>query len=132
MNTVEWRNATPEQRNFWAYLSAKFNILTVTPLCYQGSIAGSGGLIVYDAHILYFALSAVWSGTSYGSLTYGTVYNEANAVSLYFQNGGGYWDATLAGAKEYANDIKHENFYFSRVSAFIYDSFQFNGYKLTI
>jgi hypothetical protein len=132
MNTVNFKNASPEQLNFWEYLNTKFAILTVTPLCYQG--AWGAPLSVYNANILYFALNVLASvpNTWTGATSVLNLLNEANAVFLSNSGSVPYWDATAAAYKCDYHSSGFNNVYFSRITTLSYSQIYFNGYKLTI
>ena len=48
MNSVDWKNATPEQKNLWKYASSLIAYTTITPLFYNGPLVGSE-FSVYNA-----------------------------------------------------------------------------------
>jgi len=134
MNTTDWRNATPEQKNLWRAIPAIFAFNTIEPFCYTGAMVGNE-LTVYDAAKLYFCLKFSGSYTTATPLaTYGWAifYNEANVAHKYIVNEAICWDVTAAVLKAVLNALSDRVFYFSRVSMSIYTMIEFNGYRLTI
>jgi hypothetical protein len=131
MNSIDWKNATPEQINLWKKVTSLLvGVQTITPLYYQGVSAGSE-FLTYDVKKLYLALDV--SSHQY-TLNIATnilvLYNEANAISLQGTNLTPVWDTTAALMKSGNNDVLERNVYFSRLTCATY--LRFNGYKITI
>jgi hypothetical protein len=127
MKTIDWKNATPEQINFWNITSAKLAFTTITPIYYLGACAGSE-FETYDAAKLYIALEfgILDSGlnTNWGFVQ---LYNEANAASAKLTNN------VIAYGIAYnylKNSLFVQNVYFGRIAVTEYLSIKFNGYRL--
>ncbi len=108
-------------------------VQTVTPVFFQGVIAGSE-FLTYSAKKLYICLSLL-IGTDFTLRATGAairLYNEANAVSMALSNQS--WSYTGAAAQVMHNHFSVENVYFSRIdqSATYYPYLTFIGYKVTI
>lgn len=133
MNTRDWKNATPEQLNFWNLCNTKIAWNTITPLNYVGVVAASE-FTVYDAAKLYLALilSCGHTGSADASTFSINLYNEANAVHNYLINQVLSWDVTAAAFKFSGNSYEYHNIWFSRIVVSKYTWMRFNGYKLTI
>ena len=133
MRTVLWKNATPEQINFWNLcngLLAGWN--TITPLFYQGAIAGSE-FLTYNVAKLYIALELdVSTGTAIGvNECHVNLHNMADAAIIRFKNNS--IALTAADVANFAgNTLFLKNVYFSRIDVFTYDSMRFNGYRLNV
>jgi hypothetical protein len=125
MNTLDWINATPEQKNFWKLASAKLAYATITPMFYQGVIAGTE-FLTYDAAKLYIALElefgAAASAASQSSIG---LYDETNTLSFNPAN-----DYTYAVNIFIGNSFAGKNYYFSRFITVNIANMKFNGYKL--
>jgi hypothetical protein len=133
MNTLSWKNATPEQKNFWNLTKIRLvGWNTITPLFFGGAIAASEFLI-YDAAKLYIALELEITGqvvtATVGSITF---YNEANVAGRVMTNESLAWDVTAAAFKMQTNPIMLKNQYFGRIVVTQYASMKFNGYRLNI
>ena len=133
MNSLNWDKATPEQINLWKICNALIAWTTITPLYYQGPIAGSE-FLTYNAGKLYIALEIMQSGTG-GSLgnCYITLYDIANAVCTYLNNTYIYYNTVAANAPSGTFSTTHKNLYFSRIviSGDI-SQLKFNGYRLNV
>lgn len=133
MNTADWKNATPEQINFWKLTNIRLvGWNTITPLFFSGVIAASE-FLVYDAAKLYIALEFEITGTVV-TATVGTVtfYNEANVAGRVVTNESLAWDVTAAAFKMQTNPIFFKNVYFGRIAVSQYAGIKFNGYRLNI
>jgi len=132
MNLQSWINATPEQINFWNQVKGIIAWNTITPLFYQGTIAGSE-FTAYDADKLYIALelsasSSTGFGTSAGTIA---LYDELNAVSFYGRNND--IGLTAADVKTYTiNNVVLKNVYFGRIVVGSLTQMVFNGYRLDV
>ena len=129
---------TPEQANFLNWFYSYFNIggnvahrtiLNVEPLFYEGVIAGTE-FLVYSATKLYVVLQTVFSAAaSSDAIVQGIrVYNNLNVLSAG-------WTNCTAGTGIPPNvleDVKNENYYFSRFDAGDYLYVLFNGYRITL
>lgn len=105
--------------------------ITITPLFYQGVIAGSE-FLTYNVNKLYLCLGLQTSCLTgaLASNAYIYIYNEANALSFHTQNGGAAWDATAAAFKYYSNDAQIRNLYFSRILGAGQVYMKFSGYRI--
>lgn len=130
MNTIDWKNATPEQINLWKRCSALIGWNTIIPIFYQGVIAASE-FTVYNAAKLYIALEITALDVSTPILGYIELYNIANAINGHIGNSSIYWDVTAAAAKYANSSVTEKNIYFSRIVAAAYTNMKFNGYRLT-
>jgi len=135
MNSEDWRNATPEQSNLWRIASALIAWNTVTPICYEGAIAGSE-FLTYNAAKLYIALELEFiSNLNPGSIPANaplvTFYDIANAVNHYSKCVDYFYDSAGATAYMFINNLKLTNMYFSRFVVAGYINVKFNGYRLT-
>jgi hypothetical protein len=127
METLLWRNATPEQLNLWNIAKAKIAYTTITPKFFMGAVAGSE-FVTYDANHLYIALEIKFGipPATGGAGIQTNVYDESNTLCMYFAN-----DAILYNAADrfLGNSMELKNFYFGRiVSGYTY--MMFNGYLL--
>jgi hypothetical protein len=133
MNTLDWKNATPEQKNLWKIASAKIAYTTITPLYFFGFQVGSE-FLTYNAGKLYIALSLAFDDDA-GLATSGgmaTLYDEANSPrNDVFNVIPIYVPAALA--IQYINNyVECHNVWFSRLQITNYDYMQFNGYRLNV
>ena len=133
MNSEFWKNATPEQINFWRIANSKIAWNTIEPVFYQGTVVGAE-FLTYAATKLYialeieFSLNVVVPGPAGGIVNF---YDEANALFFYLMNNA--IALTVADAAKYEmNNAKAQNLYFGRIVPVIYTHMRFNGYKLTI
>jgi len=133
MNNINWKNASPEQKNFWDRNKGKIAWNTLTPFYFHGAIAASE-FLVYAAAKYYIALefSVFYLNASNVALQNLTLYDEANAVQVLYTKNSIYWDATAAGAKYLNNPIFLKNVSFSRIATNLLLYMRFNGYRLTI
>jgi len=134
MNSKDWRNATPEQLNFWNCVKGKIDWNTITPLYYQGIISGSE-FTVYDAGKLYVALEVEFSAphippTSTVPLI--TFRNEANEIDLYFANSDFEFKPSDSTHVFYLKFFSLRNIYFSRFLSTLFEKMRFNGYRLNV
>jgi hypothetical protein len=131
MNSIDWKNATPEQINLYKKVASLLvGVQTWTPLYYQG-VSAATEFLTYDAKKLYLALdisSHVY--TLNIAINILVLYNEANAISLQGTNLAPVWDTAAVLMKSANNDVLERNVYFSRLTAATY--IRFNGYKVTI
>jgi len=134
MNTIDWKNATPEQKLLWDYASGLIAYNTIEPLVYSGVILGSE-FLTYNADKLYICLEGVFSYTLNGPIggTPGIVFmDEANAAINATYEFSAYWDATAANYRMQLNPARVKNTYFSRITNATYSQIKFIGYRLTI
>jgi hypothetical protein len=125
MNTLDWKNATPEQLNFWRIAKGKLAYATITPMFYCGVIAASE-FLTYDATKLYIALELEFCGfISNASQSQVQLYDESNAQNFMLCN-----DFTYAVNIFMANNLQVKNHYFGRFSVININYMKFNGYKL--
>jgi hypothetical protein len=132
MNTLSLNLATPEQKiAIDMALSLLAGVQTITPLFYQGVIAGSE-FLTYDAKKLYACLYAcVSGGPTNASSRFLNVYDETNTLSSSFTNSVSSGQAGPSFTQP--NDIKVKALYFSRIlstNGYVY--IHFIGYKITI
>jgi len=131
MKTEAWRYATPEQRNLWNIARVLIAYNTITPLFYQGPIAGSE-FETFNAAKVYLCLEFKATGAlgAVGaSVSNIMTYNMANGAMFSFGNNIVYWDGAI---KHGANFAECKNFWFSRIVRQQYVDMVFNGYRLTI
>lgn len=131
MNTINWKNATPEQLNLWQNVKGLIAYTAITPIYYQGVIAGSE-FLTYNAGKLYIALDLSFNGYGIANTGVVTLYNMADAVCLQLNNLNMAWDTTAALMKFTINTIQTQNLYFSRIITTTYSHLKFNGYRLTV
>lgn len=134
MKTLDWKNATPEQINLWNLCNGLIAWTTITPLYYEGAIAGSE-FLTYNAGKLYIALDCKITATTIisGGSAFVALYNMANALSIVLYNIFPYWNTTAVDAWYEHNQIESKNFWFSRiVDGGIYNRILFNGYRLNV
>lgn len=133
MITQDWRHATPEQKLFWRQASQAIAYNTITPLFFQGYLAGSE-FLVYAATKLYIALELEFDSVGGQTVNIGIVnlYNQADALFYTSSNNDIAWDTTAAGIVYNCNPLKFKNMYFSRIAYGVYTTFKFNGYRLNI
>jgi hypothetical protein len=133
MNTLNWKNATPEQINLWNYVKGLIAYNTITPLYWEGAIAGSE-FLTYNAGkvYMYLQLSMSIGIGGIGVLGELQLYNMANAVHHELGESSGFWDVTGAGYRTISSARIFENGWFSRiVNAGVADMI-FNGYRLNV
>jgi hypothetical protein len=133
MNTLDWKNATPEQINFWNQCQGLIAWTTITPLFYQGTIAGSE-FLVYSAAKMYIALEFEASGDTSADVgvSYITFYGLGDAVIRVAGNVVPVWHATEAAVKYSNNVMQLKNLYFFKITNSTYPFLKFNGYRLNI
>jgi len=121
-----------EQQNLLDSIEALVGINTITPVYYQGAIAGSE-FVTYAGGKLYIALElkcSVVGTVNLGAGGYVTLYDTANAVNFYLLNNNFYWDVTAAAKYYHTISLAEKNLYFSRVATAIYSHLIFNGYRI--
>ena len=123
---------TNEQKIMWQQI---FNIVgyncNITPLNIIGAF---GNLSVYNANILYVAYSIEISGSTVLKSVLGNiiVYNQLNAISMYYSNSMPAWDTTAAAMRYAVNSFTVKNIYFGRIVLDNVNNFlNFNGYQIT-
>lgn len=130
MKTIDWKNATPEQINLWKKVEPLLVLGLITPLYYQGPIAGSE-FLTYDEEKLYLALefdACYNTPTSVGGAGLILFHDEANVINFHLQNNHPVWDTA---AVEYCiTNVSIKNIYFSRIETINFDYMKFNGYKI--
>lgn len=134
MNTIDWKNATPEQINLWKLVNGLIAWTAITPLYYQGVIAGSE-FLTYDAAKLYIALELETStNDAISAITVPdlALYNEANAINFYLRNLDSVCDTAGPTVFYWGNNASIKNVYFGRILPTGYDYMKFNGYRLDI
>lgn len=133
MKSINWENRSADQVELWNHAQALIAWNTLTPLYYQGVIAGSE-FLTYDVNKLYICLDfkAARPPALLADLASITVYKIGNIVSHTFEWNQPAWDVTAAGMRYINNDIVRHNFYFVRIVAAQYETMMFNGYKLTV
>lgn len=127
MNTFDWRNASPEQFNFWKLASAKLAYTTITPMFFEGAIAGSE-FLTYDAAKLYIALEIQFGPAAIDATSNNvSFYDEANVLCYAFAN-----NTILYNAANYFNGNSGliKNIYFGRIITTDINYLIFNGYRL--
>jgi hypothetical protein len=134
MNTESWKYATPQQHNLYRYVkSLLVGVQTITPLFYEGTIAGSE-FITYDAKKVYLCLEGWFSygGVPENPNPYMILNNMLNATMCLISKTTAYWDVTAAAPKWSPVIMEVKNIWFSCVISSGYSYMQFNGYKITI
>jgi hypothetical protein len=133
MNTINWKNATPEQKNLWDYARTLIAWTTITPIFYTGTNIASE-FLTYNAGKLYIALELeIASQTIHATLPLVQMYDMANANHFNLSNNQLAWDTTAAAFKYFPNYVAIKNFYFSKLvfsATLIY--MKFNGYRLNV
>jgi hypothetical protein len=132
MNTIDWKNETPQQKNLWKYASSLIAYTTITPLFFRGLTAGSE-FIIFNAGKLYIALQLIaYPGVGTSATNYWVdLYNMANVVDLVCENNYAYWDGT--GALYAANTMILNDIWFSRIAVNgNQPAMSFNGYRLNV
>jgi hypothetical protein len=128
MDTLNWRYATPEQKNFWDLVKGKIAYTSITPLYYMGVCAGSE-FETYNAGKLYVGLEMAVDGcAANATVAILTFYNEANTASFQMMSESGYY--TGAAVNYVGNTVQMANVYFGRVVISNYGKIKFNGYRL--
>jgi hypothetical protein len=125
---LNWFYSQFDNRN-----GANHRIANMEFLHYTGIIAGSE-FLTYAATKLYICYNCqIFNSTPHGEVEgLVTFYNQANAVFLNTKNQQGYWEVVGAKDEFMINPLQINHFYFSRLAATIYDSFIFNGYRVTL
>lgn len=134
MKTLDWKNATPEQINFWKLASARLAFNTITPMYYQGAIGGSE-FLTYAATKLYIALEVEFSSTHIpptSSTPLITLRDEGDAIDFYVASSDFEFKPTDSTLAYYLKAFQLKNVYFSRIETTLFTVMRFNGYKLTI
>ena len=134
MNAEDWRNATPEQINFWNQVKGKIAWNTITPMYYQGAIGGSE-FLTYAATKLYIALEVEFSAPHIpptASTPNITLRDEADVIDFYVAHSDFEFKPTDSTLAYYLKLFRLQNVYFSRIETTLFSVMRFNGYKLTI
>jgi hypothetical protein len=133
MITLDWKNATTEQINLWKYASGLIAYTTITPLYYDGTIAGSEFLI-YNVGKLYVALNlkAMNAGVANINFPYIQTFNNLNALKDSFNNTMILYNSVSSVEEYMGNMIDVDNIYFSRIVSGNYIYMCFNGYRLNV
>lgn len=132
--TENLKYASPETLLLWNYLRSTFAITAITPLYFQGAIAGSE-FLTYAADKLYFCVNGKFNGSTAGPVGAGatiTLYNETNAISMYLQNTSMSWNTSTTAQQFTVNLLDVNSVYFSRLTNSQYTYMIFNGYSLTL
>lgn len=129
MNTINWKNASPEQLLLWQHASTLIAYTTITPLVFMGNIAGSE-FLTYNAGKLYICLKALFDdGGSTAVYCDISFYTPGDVLSFVASNNS--YALTAADADRFqGNNLKIDNFYFSRLVAAEYARMFFCGYRL--
>ncbi len=132
MKTIDWKNATPEQINFWRNVKGLIAWNTITPVYFNGLIAGSE-FLTRLATKLYVALEVEFSASAGpggdGGLI--TLYDEGDVIVHYLHQNSMAMD--IADTPWLTiNTVYARNLYFSRIDTVAYETMRFNGYRLTI
>lgn len=127
MKTIDWKNATPEQINFWKRCEGLIAWTTITPLYYEGLVAGSE-FLTYNAGKLYIALEMKAANRTVAA-SYMWLFNMANVevftlVDLKMTD-------TAGPVVQYAT-VSVCCVYFSRIVVQTLDQIIFNGYRLNV
>lgn len=132
MNTLDWKNATPEQSLLYNYAKSQLAFNTITPLTFIGAIGGSE-FLTYDAAKLYLALEfSLFSINSTSMTPSAIIYNIANNQIGNLGAVFPYWNATLAAVNYFYSAYDTRNIVFSKIGVNGYQSMKFIGYRLNI
>jgi len=134
MNSKDWRNATPEQLNFWNCVKGKIAWNTITPLYYQDAIAGSE-FLTYNADKLYVALEVEFSAPHLApssNVPLVAFRNEADVALFSVTSADWEFKPSDDTATYYLKLISFHNIYFSRIEVAQFSSMRFNGYRLNV
>lgn len=126
MRGWDFRNAGPEQINLWRNASALIAWNTLTPIFYQGNIAGSE-FELYAATKLYIGLEIKFDkSTPYTSPPTINLYNIFNSINFVVDN----HNLNIGSTNYLVNTIELRNMYFSRIMTNFWVNMIFNGYKI--
>jgi hypothetical protein len=132
MKTLDWKNATPAQINLWRNVRALIAWNTITPIYYQGVIAGSEFTDPDNAK-LYIALEAEFTYSDVGVNAYSRIvlHGLLGVVNGAIHNSMVAYDSV--DTESYVNNMAAaKNFYFQYITSNeSYDLMRFNGYRLT-
>jgi hypothetical protein len=132
MLTNYWNSATIGQKLLWKKIIAIFGVPnTITPLHFQGAIAGSE-FLTYDANKVYLAFDLGFVDISGDDTTISTitVHGLADAIVYYFYNTQlVYNGATI---RYIANNIFVSDVYFYRIETSRFSRMMFNGYRFNM
>ena len=107
-------------------------VQTITPLVYQGVIAGSE-FLTYSAKKLYVLLNLDVNGNTVNDAeSYMSMYDESNTLFGLFKNEAEVWDVTNTKLRFITNPFKLHDIYFSRLAVSNLVNLIFVGYKITI
>lgn len=114
------------------YLDKNFIIDEIEPLVHNDALNPT--FTVYNANILFFGISTLWSLSPATFGIHGRIFlhDHLNAIVNRYGRNYPFWDVTAAAAKFEPDQILVENTYFSRVTETAYAHVLFQGYKLTI
>jgi hypothetical protein len=130
MNSIDWKNATPEQINAFRAINPIFAYTTITPLFYEGGLAGSE-FLTYAANKFYFALEIEFGIVGVGTNPiYVIFYNQANVQSFSGSNSEYWYNTTAITQNNFGNSWVVKNNMFSRINPVGYAEVKFNGYRL--
>lgn len=123
--------SNPEEYHLWSYLAGIARVTALTPVVYQGAIAGSE-FLTYAATKMYLALDfdAAYTSGAVGAAAGSVVfYNIANAIDFYYINAMPIWNG--AAAQYSNNNVNKKLILFSRVVFNVYTYIHFVGYRIT-
>jgi hypothetical protein len=106
--------------------------ITITPLFYQGVIAGSE-FLTYNVNKVYLCESVNFmGGTSYiNTSTYINLYDLTNALFVNHSSQSTYWDTVANVFRTVSESNYLYNLYFSRFLSANHGSIIFHGYRIT-
>lgn len=130
MNTINWKNATPEQINFWNCVKDLIAWTTITPLFYHG-ITTASEFEIYAATKLYIALEFCVDGGALNAAPLQCQLYDENDLAVREVTNTVIRGADVAGIY-LDNTIKVKNEYFSRITVNNGTFIKFNGYRLDI
>lgn len=125
MNSIKWKNASPELLVLWDYVSGLIGFNTITPITFFGIITGSE-FLTYNAGKVYLALEfgSVNRVVGAGALSEIEFYDMANALMFYSTQCQSEWAI-------YYEQMK--NIWFSRIVQSANTPYiKFIGYRLTV
>lgn len=133
MNTINWKNATPEQINLWNLCNGLIAWTTITPIFYEGGSAGSE-FLVYNAGKLYIVLNLIVGniGTAIDVPCYVQINGLVDAILGYYSNPSIAWNVTTVKLNYAPGCLSLNNIYFSKIALSGYSCLIFNGYRLDV
>jgi hypothetical protein len=134
MENIEWTNSTPEQRNFWNLCNGLIAWNQITPLYYDGLLAGSEfGIYIATKLYMAFELNLQFNSMPANATPGGVnLMNLVNVSKAILTNNHPVWNTTTAAVYYCNGEVSAVNVWFSRLTATNYQRLKFNGYRLDI